>query len=158
MATRYGRGYFAPTDIKQPPSLRRRAVMRAAQEGIALTTSEIVNDKIYVTRIPSSSIIKPSSQVIHAAFGGTAALSWGILDEVPAGAFNCLGNNQTAVAAITRAGLISVPLASLQMPIWQIAGFTVDPGKEFAVGFTIVTGNIAAAGTLFWDFHFSENV
>lgn len=158
MATRYGRGYFSPTDIKQPPGMRRRAVMRSASDGINLTTSEILNDKIYVTRLPSSALIKPSGQIVHAAFGGTAALSWGVLDESPAGAFNCLGNAQSAVAATTRAAMVSVALASLKFPLWQLAGFTVDPGRELALGFTVVTGPIAAAGELFWDFHFNENV
>ncbi len=139
---------------KTPDNLFLGSVVRTIMGFGSIPTSTVIGDFIFLGQIHSSAVILPISRFDHTAATGATTLDLGFLNEVPAGAINCLAAAQSVVAAGSKAGMASVTVPNLGRRVWQHAGLTADPNRWLQLGHRVQGGNVTAAFSLFTEVHY----
>jgi len=143
---------IAPTN----PALSGPAMLQAKQG--AVTAVAAATGSVYrLTSVPSNARLE-GIVLRNAALAGVTAVDIGLAEQLPpgtpftaaptyansvAGNQNCYATGQT-LAAAGNTGTNLVNLATCTKRVWEVAGFTADPGRAFDLVATVTTG--AAVG------------
>lgn len=124
--------------------------IRASIDHKALTTSVVNNDIVYVAKLPSHAVLLPASKIY-----------WDVLEDSNDDGNVSFGDSQdpnglvdavdTSVAASSCSAMAAVAIEKYGKPLWELLGYTVDPGRQIDLYCTIgglAAGPLAAAGDL----------
>lgn len=150
VVTKYSQAARDPSAGKTPKAYHTRASVRAMVGSIAVANGDSIASKFYIGKIASNARLLPSSTLRYTAItSGATNLGFDITDK---GAV--LVSAQSIASAGSSSAVAAVAVADLVKPLWQLAGYTQDPGTELDIVATL-TAAAAAAGTLVVDLHFA---
>jgi hypothetical protein len=156
MPDMYGQGYPNPaTSVLVPRAIFRNQGSRSTLNSFQLSNANVVNDTLFISKLPSNAIIKPSSTIIHDALGAGVTMNVGFA-ETPAGARTSLGSALAMATAGTKAGMAAVTTANLLRRVWQHAGLAQDPGREIDLVATIAGATVAGTPWVYFMFDFVD--
>ncbi|MCA3648821.1 MAG: hypothetical protein IOC42_05580 [Methylobacterium sp.] len=156
MPDMFGQGYPNPTTaILVPRAIFRNQSSRSTVGLFQLSNANVVNDTLFISKVPSNAIIKPSSTIVHDALGAGVTMNVGF-NETPAGARTALGSALAVATAGTKAGMAAVTTANLLNRVWQLAGLAADPGREIELVATITGATVAGTPRIYFSFDFVD--
>lgn len=156
MPDMFAQGYPNPnTAVLVPRAIFRNQSSRSTVGLLQLSNQNVVGDTLFISKLPSNAIIKPSSTIVHDALGAGVTLNMGF-NETPAGARNALGSALAVATAGTKAGMAAVTTANLLRRIWQLAGLNSDPGREIDLVATIQGATVAGTPWIYFSFDFVD--
>lgn len=119
-------GYPDPATYKQPEAIYRGNPMRAITGLATIANGDSATSAIMIGKIASHAIILPNGLITHTAITGLSDFDLGILEDA-----DCLLDGVSLASAGTKNPVASVATANLLKPLWQLAGLSFDPGREF---------------------------
>ena len=156
MPDMFGQGYPNPaTSVLVPRAIFRNQSLRSTVGLFQLSSANVVNDTLFISRVPSNAIIKPSSTILHDALGAGVTMNVGFA-ETPAGARTALGSALAVATAGTKAGMAAVTTANLLNRVWQLAGLAADPGREIDLVATITGATVTGTPWIYFSFDFVD--
>jgi hypothetical protein len=151
--TYYGRSRKDPSSISLADTIQAEGRMQVAASGpVALANGDSINTRVYLGKIGSQMIIDPTSTIYHEAIGAGALAKVGFEKD---GSSTINGSDRSATlgtgldisAAGSKSGVAAVATANLGQKVYELLGYTRDPGVEFDIVLTL-TGAAAAAGKI----------
>ena len=163
VVTKYGRSRKDPNSIFLAEAIHAEGMSVDIASGpVAIANGDSAASKIYLGKVPSSGVIKPSSTVFHTAITGLASFSIGFEKD---GNVNVTFAGGSAVAVLAAAldltaagsknGIAAVTTPDLGKQVWELLGYPRDPGFEYDI---VGTMNAAAtaAGTVSAFFQYTR--
>ena len=143
MADYYGTEF---TKTREPRDMidvaKNHGRVRIAIDEIEVAASYAASDRIFMAKIPSDAVLLPQSTFYFDDLGTAPTLDFGDANDP---------NGLATVVAVGTAGnspiLEAVDIANYGQRLWELLGYTSDPGGQIDLFFTVV-GDIDAAGTL----------
>lgn len=131
VVTLYGTGYKNPASVVAIAAVNAEGMPRDVASKVAIANGNSSTSLVLFGRAPSSAILRPSSTLYFTAITGLTSFSLGfgkdgaIVNSKAAALMSAVnvaaGGAFSAVSALT-AGV------DYTKPIWQLAGYTTDPG------------------------------
>lgn len=134
------------------PSYKEKAPLFVAKETVEIAAADADGDTHLLLALPSNCIVD-NLAVANDAIAGATAYEIGVFDSTgtvkDADAFGSAVDFSSARAQFTELTHESAahPIEDLTKKLWQVAGYTSDPGGILYIGLTLTTAG-TAAGTV----------
>ncbi len=143
MADFYGTEF---TKTREPRDMidvaKNHGRVRCAIDEIEATAAMAATDRIFLAKIPSDAVLLPLSTVYFDDLGTAPTLDFGDVNDP---------NGLSTIIAMGTAGNSSlldvIGIEDYGTRLWEMLGYTTDPGGQLDLFLTVV-GDITAAGTI----------
>lgn len=143
--TKYTAAFPDPTTFQQAKAISSEARVKSMSATVNFATTDSAFSVVYVGKLPSNARILPGSTLRYGSLTG-ASISVGFdVNAKPA----ALVSAQSIAAAGNSSLVSAVALTDLPKQVWQLAGYTQDPGGMINVIGTLQTAATAAGDVVF---------
>lgn len=156
VVTKYGTGARDPGGtLRQIDGIFAAAELRALISQITITNGDSANSIYYLGEVPADAILDPDASYDYQAITSVASIDVGFYQPlgkggaVIAGANLIAADDVTAAGAQTLKGHGTLTTANGHKRVWELAGLSVNPGGNIAIGAKI-NNAATATGVINW--------
>lgn len=142
VVTKYSNAARDPATAKTPKGMDTEGTVKSLFAQLAVANGDSANSVFYFGKLPSNARILPDSHLHTTAITGAAINIGFAVNALPA----ALSAAQSLAAAGSFALIPAVTVANQVKKVWQLAGYTSDPGTMIDIIGTLTAG-ATAAGT-----------
>ena len=144
----------SPGTVKDVQKLSGR--LNSMSGTVALASGLLVGQKIFLGAAPSNSVVASIGTLDFDAFGTAVTLDLGGDIAVLAGSADKLIADVDVSAAGATTTMTAVAIEDREKFLWEILGYTEDPGGLLDIVVTIAGATTPNAADLSWEFIFAE--
>ncbi len=140
----------------QAPAALSKATVKACRDKTIVTNGDSINSLVKIALIPATSVISPLSNFYHDALTSLTDFDIGVYDKnFVLKDIDCLADGLDISSAGTKSILAAVAIENRTKPLWELAGYTSNPGGDLWIVGTLKAAS-GATGDVAWELLYSD--